>query len=251
MACATTRTSAGAWNGSSSARRTPETLSPSRYSFAASLRCMSARPRSYSYMPDSKIPLTVKRRLRGSKPAGVTLPSGVMSTTFCPTVTPSSWARAEPRMTRYLPACQVGKRTGFQARAQPDSLHLFFRQHAAHHGARDSLAIREQAARFDIGHRRLDSRHARGRGLPRTPVGDRAVEAGDGGMRGHGEHPAAKLFLETVEHRQDHDEYGDAERQAEHRHGSDEGHESAAVLRPQVANSYLPFIGPLECHGHS
>ncbi len=212
---------------------------------------MSARPRSYSYMPDSKIPLTVKRRLRGSKPAGVTLPSGVMSTTFCPTVTPSSCGEGGAENDPVLARLQVGKRTGFQARAQPDGLHLFFRQHAAHHGARDSLTIREQAARFDIGHRRLDSRHARGRGLPGTPVRDLAVEAGDGGMRGHGEHPAAELLLEAVEHRQDHDEYRDAERQAEHRHGSDEGHESAAVLRPQVANSYLPFIGPLECHGHS
>ena len=46
--------------------------------------CVSARPRSNSYMPDSKMALTVKRFMRGWNPAGVALPSGAMSTTLSP-----------------------------------------------------------------------------------------------------------------------------------------------------------------------
>ena len=97
MARATVRTSSGARNGSSSASRRPVTLSPRRYSVAASVMCMSARPRSNSYMPDSKMPLTVKRFMRGWNPAGVALPSGVMSTTLSAHVHAELLARARCR----------------------------------------------------------------------------------------------------------------------------------------------------------
>ena len=58
----------------------------------------SASPRSNSYMPDSKMPTTRKRRMRGTTPVGVAVPAGAISTTESPVRTFSSCASALPRM---------------------------------------------------------------------------------------------------------------------------------------------------------
>ena len=52
-----------------------------RYSVSASCMFTTARPESYSCMPASKMPTTVKRFSRGSAPIGVTLISGANTVT--------------------------------------------------------------------------------------------------------------------------------------------------------------------------
>ena len=58
---------------------------PRRNSRAASAMCTSASPRSNSYMPEWNMPATRKRRMRGTTPVGVAVPSGAISTTLSPT----------------------------------------------------------------------------------------------------------------------------------------------------------------------
>ena len=65
--------------------------------------------RSYSYMPTDRMPVTSNARIRGITPSGVTSPRATSSTTRSPTFAPSSSARALPRMTRYLPGCQISQ----------------------------------------------------------------------------------------------------------------------------------------------
>src|SRR6185503_20231547 len=238
MARATVRTSRGARNGSTSARRRPDTLSPKRYSFAASLMCTSARPRSYSYMPDSKMPATVKRRLRGTNPAGVTLPSGAISTTDCPCRTPSSSASADPRMMRYLPASRSVSEPDLRRSPSPTA----FTSSSGNTPRTMAPATGDQATGLDERHRGLHARRARGLLLLAAPVGDVAVVAADGGVRGHRQHAVAQLLFESVEHRQHDDQHGHAYAQAEHRHERHEGHEAAAVLRAQVTYADEPLV---------
>ena len=57
---------------------------------------MSASPLSNSNMPISNTPTTWKLFTRGSVPAGVTVPCGVMTTTLSPTPTPSARASSAP-----------------------------------------------------------------------------------------------------------------------------------------------------------
>ena len=61
-------------------------------------------------MPDEKVPATVTRRMRGTTPSGVALPSGAMSTSVSPRLAPSSAASAAPRMMRQLPGCRSSSR---------------------------------------------------------------------------------------------------------------------------------------------
>jgi len=75
-----------------------------RYSACASARWISTRPRSNSYMPIWNTPATVKRRKRGSTPAGVTLAWGIIRSTLSPTSTPRLVASSRPRMMRNSPA---------------------------------------------------------------------------------------------------------------------------------------------------
>ena len=67
-----------------------------RYRRRASSRWISASPLSYSYIPTSKMPTTLKLRTRGSVPAGVTVPCGVISTALSPTRRPSARASSAP-----------------------------------------------------------------------------------------------------------------------------------------------------------
>ena len=86
--------------------RTPVTPSPIRSSFCASCRCVTARPRSYSCMPASKMPTTVNALARGMKPIGVTLPSATSTVILSPMPTPSSSASSLPSTMSNLPGCR-------------------------------------------------------------------------------------------------------------------------------------------------
>jgi len=78
--------------------RTPVTASPMRNSRAASRMWIMATPLSYSCIPTSKMPTTVKRRRRGMLPAMVTVICGTTRVTFEPTSTASACASSRPRM---------------------------------------------------------------------------------------------------------------------------------------------------------
>ena len=52
------------------ASRKPVASPSVRYSRAASSKLVKTSPRSYSYMPASKMPLIVNERVRGAKPGG-------------------------------------------------------------------------------------------------------------------------------------------------------------------------------------
>ncbi len=82
----------------------------------------SARPRSYSYMPDSNTPLTLKRRVRGKIPLGVAVPKGVITTTESPTWASSARASALPRIIRYCPGARSSSRPAFRWPAKPVAL---------------------------------------------------------------------------------------------------------------------------------
>ena len=93
---AISRTVDGARRGFCTARRTPDTESPNWNSLAASLRFTSTSPRSYSYIPASKMPLTSKRRILGASPAGVIIPREMIRMSLSPTCAPSKSASARP-----------------------------------------------------------------------------------------------------------------------------------------------------------
>ena len=56
----------------------------------------TARPESYSCMPASKMPTTVKRLMRGTAPIGDALHSGANTVTLSPVSTPSVRASSMP-----------------------------------------------------------------------------------------------------------------------------------------------------------
>src|SRR5207302_11236283 len=79
--------------------------------------------------------------------------------------------------------------------------------------------------------------------LQGAPVGERAGEAHERGVRGDRENAAAELPLEAVHDRQHDDERRHPERQPAHRDQRDEGYEAAPVGRAQIARADEPFVG--------
>ena len=180
--------------------------------------------------------------MRGWNPAGVALPSGAMSTTVCPLFTASSAASALPRITRNLPASRSDEWPDFMRPSRPTALRS---------SSGRTPRTMAPATRSPLASRPRDSTNGTtattpgsrcGVRLRLAPVGHLAFDAGDGGVRGHGQHAAAQLALETVEHRQHDDEHRDAERQPDDRHGRDERHEAAAMRGAQVARTDEPFV---------
>ena len=209
------------------------------------LMCVSARPRSNSYMPESKMPLTVKRLHARHEARGRRAALGRHEHHACrPLRRASSAASALPRMMRILAGLERFERALAHAAAEAHGLHLFFRQDAAHHGAGHALAVGEQPARFDERHHGDDAAArcaasacaSRQSAIsPSTPVMV-ACEVTDS-MR------LRSSRLEAVQHRQHHDEHRHAEREADHRHRRDERHEAAAMRGAQVARADEPFVG--------
>ena len=188
--------------------------------------------------------------MRGWNPAGVKLPSGVMSTTVCPSFTSSSAASALPRITRNFPASRSARWPNFMLASRPTALRSSSGRMPRTRAPAPRSTIGEKAPRFDERNHGQRRRVLLSVCLGLTPVCHLAFDAGDGGVRSHGQHAAAQLALETVEHRQHDDQHRDAERQPDDRHGRDERHESAAMRGAQVTRAYLPFIGPFEAHSY-
>ena len=207
---------------------------------------MSARPLSNSNMPISNTPTTRKLLMRGSVPAGVTTPCGVITITGSPRRTPSARASSAPSTMPKEPGLKIAQ--GARAHVAVDVGHLRFERgiDAAHERAAVDLARREHGLPEHVGR---GGKHARIRlRQPRhgRPVLDRAVERADFDVRRYREDARAQLLLEAVHHRQHHDERGDAQSDAEHRYRGDEGDESVttrATARARVAQADEQFIG--------
>ena len=82
-----------------------------------------------------------------------------------------------------------------------------------------------------------------------APVGERgAAGVAHLDVRDDREHAVAHFLLEAVHHRQDDDQRGDAEGDAEHRHAGDERDEAVPAPGPagsRVAPADLQFVGPV------
>ena len=94
---------------SASFTRSPLTASPSRSRRWASSRWITASEVSYCACPASKMPVTVKRRMRGSTPAGVIRACGTTRVTRPPTVASSLSARSRPSSTLKRPGARLSK----------------------------------------------------------------------------------------------------------------------------------------------
>ncbi len=150
--------------------------------------------------------------MRGSTPAGVAVPSGAISTTV---IADLRAQLARQRIAEDDAVAAVGSRSSMLPAvmrcASPVARRSSLGQHAAHGGAGDVLPVRQHRLALDVGHRR---QHARL--LQRTcacsvaPVGERAVEARERGMRGDAQDAAAQFALEAVHDREHHDQHRDA-----------------------------------------
>ena len=126
---------------------------------------------------------------------------------------------------------------------------LFLRRDAADDDAAHVVAARDQRLRGN------ERRGADDLGILPRLVGDPAPvdEAGTAGVAqldvgDHRQHPVAHFLLEAVHDRQDDDQRGDAEGDAEHRHAGDERDEAVPApgpAGPRVAPADLQFIGPV------
>ena len=212
--------------------------------------CTSARPRSYSYMPDSNMPLTVKRRMRGTTPAGVAVPCGAMTTTDRRHATLQLAASALPRMIRYFPGSRSSMRPLVRCAPMPVALRSSSGS-TPRRWRRRFRAVCEHRLRLDVRHRGLTTPGCfEPPAAPGCQSGRSHRRPGEGGVRGDAEHAGAQLALEAVHDRQHDDQRRHAQHQAEHRHQRDERHEAAPVRRAQVARADQPFVGS-EGHAYS
>ena len=148
---------------------------------------ISARPLSNSYMPTSNTPTTVKLFRRGSVPAAVSVPCGVMATTVSPRRTPRPRARSDPSTMPKPPGlsassvarahvrADVGDR-GFLRRIDAANEHAAVRpvrrQHRLpEHVGRRGLDVRIRAAPSAPRRRRRQARALRAPRYARRPTG--------------------------------------------------------------------------------
>jgi hypothetical protein len=183
---------------------------------------------------DLEQPTTLKLLTRGSVPAGVTVPCGVIATTVSPTRTPSARASSAPSTMPNSPALRSASEPRACAADVGDRV-LARRVDAAHEHAAVDVAGRQHRLAGDerrgAGHARVAERRLR----DALPVGERG-HAAHLDVRRDRQDAVAQLLLEAVHHRQHDDQRGDAERDAGHRDQRDERDERVAPepLRARV-----------------
>ena len=142
-----------------------------------------------------------------------------------------------------LAGAQIVQRSLHHLAADVRHLPFLRRQNTLNQRAADQRGVVEHRLAPDVGRAALDLGIAQRLFAHRRPIVHQAIPAAEGSVGGHRQNAPAQFLLEAVHHRQDGDQRGDAQRDAEHGGQGNEGNEVIAALGAGVAQADEQFQG--------